>query len=82
MKDVQNTPDTRGIAIEQVDVCDLSYPITVLDRENQKQQGAAKISLSVSLPHNFKFQAFTFQVSSSTFPLHDTLPTDELYRLR
>ncbi len=51
MKDVQNTPDTRGIAIDQVGVCDLTYPITVLDRENQKQQGAAKISLSVSLPY-------------------------------
>lgn len=38
MKDVQSTPDTRGIAIDQVGVCDLTYPITVLDRENQKQQ--------------------------------------------
>ncbi len=54
MKDVQNTPDTRGIDIEQVGVCDLTYPITVLDRENQRQQCAALISLSVSLPHHFK----------------------------
>ncbi|MCK9361975.1 GTP cyclohydrolase, FolE2/MptA family, partial [Patescibacteria group bacterium] len=54
MKDVQNTPDTRGIDIDQVGVCDLTYPITVLDRENQRQQCAAKISLSVSLPHHFK----------------------------
>ena len=54
MKDIQNSPDTRGIAIDQVGVCDLLYPITVLDRENQKQQCAAKVSLSVSLPHHFK----------------------------
>lgn len=54
MKDVQNTPDTRGIPIDQVGVCDLTYPITVLDRDNQKQQCAATISLSVSLPHHFK----------------------------
>jgi len=54
MKDVQNTPDTRGIAIDRVGVCDLIYPITVLDRENQRQQCAAKISLSVSLAHHFK----------------------------
>ena len=54
MKDIQSTPDTRGIAINQVGVCDLTYPITVLDRENQKQQCAATISLSVSLPHHFK----------------------------
>ena len=54
MKDVQNTEDDRGIAIDQVGVCDLMYPITVLDRENQKQQCAATLSLSVSLPHHFK----------------------------
>jgi len=54
MKDVQNSRDHRGIAIDQVGVCDLTYPITVLDRENQRQQCAAKISLSVSLPHHFK----------------------------
>lgn len=28
MKDVQNTPDNRGIAIDQVGVCDLTYPLT------------------------------------------------------
>ena len=54
MKDVQNSPDLRGIDIDQVGVCDLTYPITVLDRENQRQQCAATISLSVSLPHHFK----------------------------
>lgn len=54
MKDVQNTEDDRGIAIDQVGVCDLMYPITVLDRENQRQQCAATLSLSVSLPHHFK----------------------------
>ena len=54
MKDVQNSGDERGIAIDQVGVCDLMYPITVLDRENQKQQCAATLSLSVSLPHHFK----------------------------
>lgn len=52
--DVQNSADHRGIAIDQVGVCDLTYPITVLDRENQRQQCAATISLSVSLPHHFK----------------------------
>ncbi len=52
--DIQKTPDTRGIAINQVGVCDLTYPITVLDRENQRQQAAAKISMSVNLPHHFK----------------------------
>ena len=54
LPDLQYTPDTRGVAIEQVGVCDLRYPITVLDRENQKQQVAAMLSLSVDLPHHFK----------------------------
>jgi GTP cyclohydrolase I len=54
LADMQKTSDTRGIAIDQVGVCDLMYPIFVLDRQNQRQQVAAKISMSVSLPHHFK----------------------------
>ncbi len=52
--DIQKTPDVRGIEIDQVGVCDLAYPIVVLDRENQQQHAAAKISMSVNLPHHFK----------------------------
>ena len=51
---MQKTPDTRGVDIDQVGVCDLVYPITVLDRENKRQPATAQISLSVNLPHNFK----------------------------
>jgi GTP cyclohydrolase I len=54
LPDIQSSTDERQIAIDQVGVCDLTYPIVVLDREKQKQQCAAKISLSVSLPHHFK----------------------------
>jgi GTP cyclohydrolase I len=54
LADVQRTPDVRGIEIEQVGICDLAYPIVVLDRENQRQNAAATISMSVSLPHHFK----------------------------
>jgi GTP cyclohydrolase I len=54
LPDIQSSADERQIAIDQVGVCDLTYPIVVLDREKQKQQCAAKISLSVSLPHHFK----------------------------
>jgi GTP cyclohydrolase IB len=54
MKDVQNSPDLRGIDINQVGVCDLTYPISVVDRANERQQCAATISLSVSLSHYFK----------------------------
>lgn len=54
LTDMQKTPDTRGVEIDQVGVCDLVYPIAVLDRENLRQQAAAKISMSVNLPHHFK----------------------------
>lgn len=54
LADVQKSSDTRGIEINQVGVCDLMYPIVVLDRENQRQQATATIALSVNLPHHFK----------------------------
>jgi GTP cyclohydrolase I len=37
-----------------VGVTGLSYPITILDREDTEQRTVADISMSVSLPHNFK----------------------------
>ena len=54
MKDVQNHPDTRNMPIDRVGVCDLRYPITVMDRENRQQSTTARLSMSVSLPHDFK----------------------------
>jgi GTP cyclohydrolase I len=52
--DVQNSPDSRGTPIDQVGVCDLRYPITVLDRQQQTQQTVARLTMSVSLPQHFK----------------------------
>jgi GTP cyclohydrolase I len=54
LADVQKNSDARGIPIDQVGVCDLMYPIRVLDRTNRSQEVAARISMSVSLPHHFK----------------------------
>ncbi len=54
MIDIQKTQDTRQVALEQVGVCDLKYPITVLDRTNGTQQTVANVSLSVSLPPEVK----------------------------
>src|SRR5262249_50017891 len=54
LADMQKTADLRGIEIDQVGICDLTYPIVVLDRENQRQNVAATISMSVNLPHHFK----------------------------
>jgi len=54
MRDIQNQIDYRQIAIDKVGVCDLQYPIVVLDRENQSQSTIARLSMSVNLPHEFK----------------------------
>lgn len=54
LEDVQNRRDGRRISIDQVGVSDLRYPISVLDREQEKQQTVAHLSLAVNLPHHFK----------------------------
>jgi len=54
LPDIQATPDTRGIAIDQVGVSDLRYPIHVLDQDGKPFPTVAKISMSVHLPHQFK----------------------------
>lgn len=54
MEDVQNRTDERGIALDQVGVTGLRYPIIVLDREHEKQQTIARLTMSVNLPHHFK----------------------------
>src|SRR5215510_4645547 len=54
MEDVQNHQDHRRLPIDQVGVTDLRYPISVLDRQNGKQQTVASMTMSVDLPHHFK----------------------------
>lgn len=54
MQDVQNRPDTREMPIDRVGVCDLKYPIIVMDRESRQQSTTAQLSLSVNLPREFK----------------------------
>ena len=54
LEDVQNRTDERGFPIDQVGVSGLRYPITVLDRENARQQTVATLALSVNLPQRFK----------------------------
>lgn len=54
LHDVQSARDSRGLAIDQVGVCDLRYPISVLDQKSEWQKTIANVSLSVDLPHHFK----------------------------
>jgi len=54
LPDIQKIADTRGIAIDQVGISDLKYPIQVLDRNGKPMSVVAEISMSVHLPHHFK----------------------------
>ncbi|MCF7884878.1 MAG: GTP cyclohydrolase FolE2 [Candidatus Marinimicrobia bacterium] len=54
MQDIQNQFDSRNIPIDQVGVKDLTYPIVLLDRENEVQQTVARINMYVDLPHDFR----------------------------
>ena len=49
LHDVQSEPDTRGIAIEQVGVSGLRYPLTIRDRAPNPQHTVATLALSVAL---------------------------------
>lgn len=49
MEDVQSRPDDRGIALDQVGVTGLRYPIVVLDRDRGKQETVAEVTLAVDL---------------------------------
>ena len=54
MLDLQNAPDQRNIPIDEVGVCDISHPITVLDKSSGSQQTVANLSMTVNLPQQFK----------------------------
>ena len=44
LPDIQKIADTRGIAIDQVGISDLKYPIQVLDRNGKPFSVVASIS--------------------------------------
>jgi len=54
MKDIQGLPDTRELDIDQVGVCDISYPIVVLDKGHERQRTIGRFTMSVLLPKHFK----------------------------
>lgn len=54
MEDVQNRRDNRGVALDEVGVSGLRYPIIVLDQGQGQQHTIAQIAMSVNLPHHFK----------------------------
>ncbi len=54
MKDIQSQSDNRRINIKKVGVKTVSYPITVLDKAQKRQQTIATANMYVNLPHKFK----------------------------
>ena len=54
MKDIQNQVDNRRINIKKVGVKTITYPITVLDRSQRRQETIATVNMYVNLPHQFK----------------------------
>lgn len=54
MKDIQNSYDTRKIAIDKVGIKNIRLPITVKDRRKGIQNTVAEINFYVDLPHHFK----------------------------
>jgi GTP cyclohydrolase I len=52
--DVQNSRDTRQIAINKVGIKDIRHPVRVSDRSGGEQHTIATFSMYVNLPHDFK----------------------------
>ena len=52
--DVQNSADTRRIAIDKVGIKDIRHPVRVKDRSEGEQHTIACFNMYVNLPHNFK----------------------------
>jgi GTP cyclohydrolase I len=52
--DVQNSKDTRHIAIDKVGIKDIRHPVLINDRSGQEQHVVANFNMYVNLPHNFK----------------------------
>jgi GTP cyclohydrolase IB len=52
--DVQNSPDTRHLPIDQVGIKDIRHPVRVKDKSQGEQHTIATFNMYVELPHNFK----------------------------
>jgi len=52
--DVQNSKDSRQIAIDKVGIKDIRHPVKVRDRSGGDQHTIANFNMYVNLPHNFK----------------------------
>lgn len=54
IEDVQNSADSRHIAIDKVGIKDIRHPVKIRDRDGGDQHTIANFNMYVNLPHNFK----------------------------
>lgn len=54
MKDVQNYPDLRGIAIQQVGIKNVHIPVLIATQAGGAQTTLGEVSVSVDLPKDYK----------------------------
>jgi GTP cyclohydrolase I len=54
LRDTQNEPDDRQLAIDRVGVKGLRYPIQIRDKDHALQSTVATVQLTVDLPHHYK----------------------------
>jgi GTP cyclohydrolase I len=54
LKDTQNEPDHRNIAIDRVGVKNLRFPMRIRDKAHAEQHTIASVALTVDLPERFK----------------------------
>ncbi|AXV05054.1 GTP cyclohydrolase I type 2 [Euzebya pacifica] len=54
IEDVQGRPDSRGVRLDEVGVSDVRFPITVLDRERERQATVGTLSMGVDVPAEVK----------------------------
>jgi GTP cyclohydrolase IB len=78
LEDVQATPDSRNLPLDEVGVSGLRYPVVVSDRDGAKQNTVADITMSVGLPGAVKgahlsrfievFHQHAAEISPQTLP--------------
>jgi GTP cyclohydrolase I len=54
IQDVQSGVDTRGVAIDEVGIEELAYPITVFGRDGADQRTVAQVAMAVQLAHHVR----------------------------
>src|SRR5215471_1621015 len=54
LADIQAGRDNRNLALDEVGITGIRYPVAVADREHGKQDTVAEVSMSVDLPGGVK----------------------------